>query len=99
MFDKDTEGTAAYAFAGKYRAAYGAEPDIYGALAYDLMGMIAEAADGQLPTRAAFRDRLAQVSDYAGAMGTLSFDANREVALPVGMAVIEDGALTPVACR
>lgn len=71
----------ARAFAERFRAAYGREPDAFAALGYDATHLLAVAAREAGADRAAIRDYLAGVGveggqpAFAGVTGTIRFDA------------------------
>lgn len=93
-------GQRARAFAERFRAAYGREPDSFAALAYDATHLLARTAKEAGVDRDAIRDRLARVGRdggppaYEGATGVIRFDANGdpvEKAFAVGE--IRDGEI------
>ena len=90
--EKDLAGTDAFDFAEEYRARYDAEPDAYAAMTYDAVGMLAACARPDA-RRDALRQRLAALTAYNGVLGALSMDPERNVVLPLRVAVVENGAL------
>ncbi|CAN5742313.1 ABC transporter substrate-binding protein [soil metagenome] len=91
---------AARAFADRFRAAYGREPDSFAALGYDATHLLAKAANDAGPNRRAIRSYLAAVGRqggrpaFEGATGTIRFDGNGD---PEGKAfavgVIRNGTI------
>jgi len=91
---------AARAFADRFRAAYGREPDSFAALGYDATHLLAKAASDAGPNRRAIRSYLAAVgrqggrAAFEGVTGTIRFDGNGD---PEGKAfavgVIRNGTI------
>jgi len=61
-------------FEKRYRERTGAAPDLAAAQAYDAVRLLAAALRRSGPNRTRLRDALAEVSDYSGASGIISFD-------------------------
>lgn len=83
-------GDLAARFARAYRAAGGGEPDAVAALAYDAMGLVAEAVAAAIPSareREAVREALRRLPPRPGATG------------PVGFAGSAEGSRTALAVR
>jgi branched-chain amino acid transport system substrate-binding protein len=94
----------AMAFAERFRAAYGNDPDSPAALAYDGMNLLAEALRAGNRSRPAIRSYLARVGraghesgglpEYRGVTGTIRFDEHGD---PVGkdfaVTIVSDGTL------
>jgi ABC-type branched-subunit amino acid transport system substrate-binding protein len=81
------------AFVSAFQAKYGHPPSILEASAYDAARMIRRALEAGATTRDAVRDQLSTLKGFAGATGTLSFDARREIAKPLFYLTVEKGAL------
>jgi branched-chain amino acid transport system substrate-binding protein len=91
---------ASRAFAERFRASYGREPDSFAALGYDATHLLARAATQAGPSRRAIRDYLAAVGReggreaFEGVTGTIRFDRNGD---PEGKAfavgVIRNGSI------
>ena len=79
-------------FISAYEKTYNTEPDAVAALTYDSVGLIAEAlkiqdkADSQ-----AVRDGLAQIKDYPGLAGSLSFDGTGDPIKSVAIMEVKEG--------
>lgn len=90
-------------FVAAYRAAYGEDPGVVAAEAYDAMALVLGAAAaahdaGEAVTGESIQRRLRQTRDYDGASGLLSFDENGDVVKPVGFYTLRGGRfqeLTP----
>lgn len=85
LFHPDT-GPDAAAFATRFRAAHGREPDSYAALAYDATRLLAAAARAGGPSRGAIREYLAGVGrngrpPFDGVTGPIRFDEDGD---PIG---------------
>jgi branched-chain amino acid transport system substrate-binding protein len=83
-------------FRSKYTKKYGGEPDSWAVYAYDAVGLAAEAIKAAGPNRAAIRDYLRGLNSperaYAGLVGPIYFDANRDaVNRDVTIAVVRNG--------
>ena len=67
--------SAAYdAFALAYRAAYGSEPTPVAAYGYDAVHLVVSALEASGLNRAALRDAIAEMTDFVGATGAVSWD-------------------------
>jgi branched-chain amino acid transport system substrate-binding protein len=78
-------------FVEAYKQAYAVEPDQFAAVAYDTIGILAQAIEVGGTDRKAIRDALAQVKDYDGITGKTSFNENRDVEKEVVVLKIEGG--------
>jgi len=67
------------AFAKKYRAQYGKEPDVYAAYAYDLAYVVANAFTSGAKTGEQLRQFLVSMTPYEGVTGKTQFDRNGDV--------------------
>lgn len=62
-------------FVSAFEESYGSEPDMFAALAYDTVYLVADAVEGlDEVTPEAIRDALREVEDFEGVTGTFSFD-------------------------
>jgi branched-chain amino acid transport system substrate-binding protein len=66
------------AFAAAFQKKYEREPGYLEALGYDAMALICQAFSSENNTRLEISHYLSTVTDYQGAAGSISFDANRE---------------------
>jgi branched-chain amino acid transport system substrate-binding protein len=77
-------------FVEKYKAAYGVEPDQFAAQAYDGLYLIAEAIkNAGTNDRDAIRDALAEVKDFEGVLGMMSFDEEGDIVMDPTVLIIE----------
>jgi branched-chain amino acid transport system substrate-binding protein len=81
-------------FIKDFKDEYGIEPDQFAALAYDSLGMMAEALKKSGPDRAKLRDELAKIKDYEGVTGKTSFNENRDVIKEMVILQIKDNKFT-----
>jgi branched-chain amino acid transport system substrate-binding protein len=79
----DSQAPKSKAFVQAYRARYNADPDQFAAQAYDGLYIMATAIkNAGSADRAAIRDALAAIRNLDGALGTFSFDENRDPVHP-----------------
>ena len=78
-------------FVEKYEEAYGMEPDQFAAQAYDGLYLIAEAVkNAGVADRDEIRDALAEIQDFEGVLGTMSFDEEGDIVMEPTVLVIKD---------
>lgn len=83
------------AFQKAFAAAVGAKPDLREAQAYDT-GRVLGFVFAQNPTsRAAFRDLLSKVKDYAGVTGPITMDEQGSAVAPLHVFTIKNAAIVP----
>ncbi|UCH79193.1 MAG: ABC transporter substrate-binding protein [Candidatus Coatesbacteria bacterium] len=86
-------------FVKDFEARYGTEPDAWAALAYDAVGLVAEAIREAGPDRKAIRDYIAAMDSpekgYDGVAGLTYFNADGDTMKPLIVAVVKDGAFVP----
>lgn len=79
-------------FVKKYTDKYGKEPDQFAAQAYDGLYLYAEAIkNAGEADRDAVRDALAEIKDFEGILGTMSFDEVGDIVMDPTVLVIEGG--------
>ena len=79
-FSPDDDDPACREFVARYRAAYGENPDVYAAHAYDTVKLVAAAADRAGSWGADdVRRALLAMDNFEGATGRMSFDAKGDV--------------------
>lgn len=79
-------------FVKKYNDAYGKDPDQFAAQAYDGLYLMAEAiktAGGDDSDD--IRDGLAEIKDFEGILGTMSFDKDGDIVMEPTVLIVEDG--------
>lgn len=77
-------------FVEDYEAAYGMEPDQFAAQAYDGFYVMAEAIkNAGEADRDAIRDALAEIKDFEGVLGKMSFDEDGDVIMEPTVLIIE----------
>jgi len=88
----DSPAPKSAAFVKAYRAAYNADPDQFAAQAYDGLYILATAIrSAGSAGRTAIRDSLARVRNLDGALGSFSFDENRDPVHPSVTLTVRDG--------
>lgn len=82
-----------------YDAEYGKNADQFAAQSYDGIHMLYQAWEdtGYTQDRVEFRDALADISDFEGVTGSVSFDENRDPVAEVRVLKVEDGEFVPLA--
>lgn len=80
-------------FQKAYKAKYGTEPNMFAALAYDAVYMVAEAAKGA-ETSKDVTANLAAIKDFEGVTGAMSIDENHNPVKSAVMVGIENGVET-----
>lgn len=78
-------------FIEAYKKKYGSEPNMFAALAYDSIYMIAEAAKGA-KTSIDIADNLAKLSQFDGVTGTMTIDKDHNPIKTALMVKMENGA-------
>ncbi len=86
-------------FVASFKERYGTEPDCWAALAYDALGIVAEAIREAGPDRKAIRDYVAAMNTpekgYDGVAGLTYFNADGDCMKPLVVAVVKDGVFVP----
>lgn len=96
-YSPDDPTTEARAFSSAYRKRFGSAPDQTAALAYDAIGILADALKRAGTTDAKkLRDALAQTVKYSGLTGVLTFDADRNASKPAVIFKLQDEKIFPV---
>lgn len=79
-------------FIQKYKDAYGKDPDQFAAQAYDGFYLLAEAVkNAGEADRDMVRDALAEIKDFPGILGNMSFDEVGDIVMEPTVLVINDG--------
>lgn len=82
-FSIETQLPEAARFIARYKARYGSEPDSIASVAYDAVGMLADAIKRAGSTEPAkVRDALASIKDLPGVSGNITIDAHRDPVKP-----------------
>jgi len=81
-----------------YETAYGRSADQFAAQSYDGIHLLYQAwvDSGYTQDRTEFRDALANVSDFEGVTGPMSFDENRDPVAEVQVLKVEGGEFVPL---
>ncbi|WP_066496383.1 ABC transporter substrate-binding protein [Abyssisolibacter fermentans] len=81
-------------FIKEFKDEFGVEPDQFAALAYDSLGMMAEALKVSGCDRAKLRDELAKIKNYEGVTGNTTFNENRDVIKEMVILQVKDNKFT-----
>lgn len=81
-------------FIKEFKDEYGVEPDQFAALAYDSLGMMAQALKVSGNDRAKLRDELAKIKNYEGVTGKTTFNENRDVIKEMVILQVKDNKFT-----
>jgi branched-chain amino acid transport system substrate-binding protein len=87
-------GQAPDRFVDAYETKFGKKPELFAAEGYDIVRLVSDAiaATKRWPVSGSdIRDFLYQVRGYAGASGTITFDANGDVIKPFAIKTIDGG--------
>lgn len=95
-FDSKTDDPAARAFIEKYTAAYGAEPDMFAANAYDSARIILEVINEVGSNRRAIRDGIAATENFPGVTGLTTFLENGDAHKPLLIFEVQNGEFVRV---
>ncbi len=77
-------------FVERYQSFYSERPTSYAGYAYDIIGMIEKATAGGYVTTKEIRDNLAEISDYSGAMGSITILDSRDASLKFELMTIKN---------
>ena len=84
-------------FTRRFMEAYGKEPGVLSAQAYDAARMLMAAAKGQGTDRESVAGRLRGLKDFRGATGSISFNARREAEKGLFVLTVEGGRIVEAA--
>ncbi|TET15171.1 MAG: hypothetical protein E3J82_01170 [Candidatus Thorarchaeota archaeon] len=90
-FDPAGEQELVSQFTNQFNKKYGTQPDIYAALSYDAMRIVASAIrrGGMSPGR--IKQALYDTKDFPGVAGSTTFDENGDAIKPVSIKTVRDG--------
>ena len=90
-FDIESEEEVVKKFTNSYRAKYNKNPDIFAALTYDAMKILAKAIERGGTDVENVKKELYGIKNFIGVTGKTSFDKNGDVIKPIGIKKVEDG--------
>lgn len=90
------DGVMADDFVTKFKAKYAEEPTSYAGYAYDIIELLGQAAQKGPFNADTVRQDLLTVKDYPGAMGKITFTANRDCTLQFVVKKVKNGVPGPV---
>lgn len=90
-FDPTRDDPAWVGFQQRFRARYGAQPEVFASLAYDTMSILLRAICEAGLNRGRIRDALTGVEHYKGVTGEMVFDPNCKNIAPMYLATVHAG--------
>jgi branched-chain amino acid transport system substrate-binding protein len=94
-FDPQSGTPGMKAFGDRYRSRYNQEPVLYVATHYDAIHLIARAIEAGGYSGEGIKTGLYRIRGHEGATGTITFDKDGAVTLPVTFKMVRDGKLVP----
>ncbi|MCK4348918.1 MAG: penicillin-binding protein activator [Thermoplasmatales archaeon] len=91
VFDPDSEEEVVKKFVEKFERKYRAKPDVYSALFYDAMRILAYALEKGGVSVERCKNALYNIKDFPGVVGETTFDKNGDVIKPIGIKKVENG--------
>jgi ABC-type branched-subunit amino acid transport system substrate-binding protein len=91
FIDSKKESTEEFVY--NFRSTYGMEPDILSAQAYDAVMMVVEAIEAAGEKREKIRDRLANLKDFRGVTGIITFNKDREAIKELFILTVKNGRI------
>jgi ABC-type branched-subunit amino acid transport system substrate-binding protein len=95
-FDKDSRNTKVRKFVDSFKQAYRYDPTLLEGLGYDAMKIIIETSGQGLHKRETIRNGLANLSNFPGVTGKISFDNRGDAKRSMQVVRIKDGKAQPV---
>jgi branched-chain amino acid transport system substrate-binding protein len=89
-FDPDTNDPRAIKFADAFKNKYSESPDGFAAVAYDAIYLLQEAYIKSNNNPTLIKEHLYKIKDFPGLLGTISFDENGDVILPIKVKIVKD---------
>ena len=89
-FDNNSKDPVAIKFKKSYFAKYRENPDGFAAVAYDGLNLIYNAMKSNPNDTELTINHLLNIKNYKGLLGTLSFDENGDVVLPIKLKVVKN---------
>ena len=83
-------------FFATYKRTFGEEPGIFAAQAYDAGLILRQIIASGYRTRVALKEKLDQLKNFSGSVGTLNVGSNREFHRPLVSLTVENGKITLV---
>ena len=93
-FDISNPSPRAKRFVEMYKKAYNELPDGYAAVAYDAIHIISNAIRYSQDHRCSVKDALYKTKNFPALLGTLTFDKNGDVILPISLKTVKNGNFT-----
>jgi branched-chain amino acid transport system substrate-binding protein len=90
-YDSESKEGVTYDFVKKYRQTYNEIPDIFAALSYDAMSILALAMERGGLKSDEIKTTLYSIKHYPGVVGETSFNENGDVVQPVSIKTVRNG--------
>jgi len=90
-FDPKAANPAVQSFVKHFREKYATDPDLYSALCYDAMGIVAQALRDRPQTGDEVAKNLAATRDFPGVTGTTTFDKSGDARKNIAVKKVEGG--------
>ncbi len=90
-FETTSDEEVVKKFVDRYKSTYKTEPDIFSALGYDAMRIVAHAMEKGGYSADEVKQTLYSIKNFPAVTGSLSFDKNGDVMQPMGIKVVKDG--------
>ncbi len=91
-FDVDNPNKRAKEFVSNYKEKYDKMPDGYAAVAYDAVYLIHDALQIQSEKNIPLNKALLEIKNFDGLLGTLNFDVNGDVKLPIKLKTVRNNS-------
>jgi branched-chain amino acid transport system substrate-binding protein len=91
-YDAQSQRDVVKGFIGQFQNRYKRDPGLIAALGYDCTNLLVRAVEDRGASAEAIRAYLADVNDFPGAAGNISFDRNGDVHKPILLKVVRNGA-------
>jgi branched-chain amino acid transport system substrate-binding protein len=91
LFDPEKQDSVVVCFVKKYKNRYNKTPDLYAANGYDAVYLIKVAIEKGGYNGEMIKDELYKINNYHGANGTISFDKNGDVIMPLAFKEMQNG--------
>ncbi len=93
-FDSKSDDMITKRFSEKFRSLFDSEPNVFSALSYDGVMMIAEVLKSKANNKNEIKKGLLELHDFPGVMGNLSVTEDRNIKFPLRIVKLENGEFT-----
>jgi len=95
-FDARSDDMITKRFSERFRSMFDSEPNVFSALSYDGLMMIAEVIKNKGHNKNKIKEGILELDNFSGVMGNLSVTENRNIKFPLRIVRLENGKLTSV---